>query len=62
VAERLPGAWWHVAEGRLRLAEKLYGCVLTFGADEELGQGESNATPALAVLIALLKALGDQHD
>lgn len=53
----LPGAWWILGKGRLRGAEPLYGAQLLFGSDEEIGAGEHEASPELALLAALLRAL-----
>ncbi|HEY3694112.1 hypothetical protein [Phenylobacterium sp.] len=57
LAERvLLGCWWLVGKGQLRGTEALYGAQLLFGSDEVLGAGESPATPALAILSAILHA------
>lgn len=52
----LPGAWYLLGKGKTRSTEPLYGAQVMFGSDEVLGEGEHDATPAIALLIALLKA------
>lgn len=51
-----PGIFYHIAKGRLSAREPLYGAQLLFGSDDVLGEGEHNATPAIALVIALLRA------
>lgn len=63
LAETLwPGTWWHIAKGKMTAAEPLYGAQLLFGAKEVIGEGESNANPAVALLIALFRALRSQDE
>jgi hypothetical protein len=56
VERKLPGAWWVIAKGRMQASEPLFGCELLFGADQQLGLADG-PTPALAILLALLRAL-----
>ena len=51
----LPGIWWVIAKGKTTLAEPMYGAQLFFGEHEEFAPGEG-PTPAIALLIATLKA------
>jgi Lar family restriction alleviation protein len=51
----IPGAFWHVAKGRLTATEPLYAALILSG-DEEIGSGESEDADE-AVRIALLSAL-----
>lgn len=62
LAERLiPGAWYHLAKGKTRVEEPLYGAALMFG-DEPIGLGEHDASQAIAICIASLKALQARGD
>ncbi|WP_104662804.1 hypothetical protein [Ensifer adhaerens] len=55
----LPGAWYHVAKGKTRTDEPLYGAALMF-FEEPIGQGETDASAAAALCVAILKALKDR--
>jgi hypothetical protein len=57
VERLLPGAWYLIGKGKINAAEAMYGAQILFGSDEVLGDGESDATPAIALCIALLRAL-----
>ena len=59
VEKALPGAWYTVGKGKLRDGEPLFGAHLLFGADELLGLGETDANLAIAILIALFRALSN---
>jgi hypothetical protein len=56
----LPGAFWHIAKGRLTEAEPMFGAELLFGWDQSLGKGEGPTAP-LAILAATLSALRTQE-
>lgn len=56
----LPGCWWMAAKGRLRASEPLYGARLFFGTDEAIGEAEHEQSAALAIVLALLKALSQE--
>lgn len=58
----LPGVWWHVAKGKLKADEPLFGTVLYFTHEEELGGGEHETSPAIATCIALVRALIDTSE
>lgn len=53
----LPGAWYLIGMGKTRSTEPLYGAQIMFGSNEMLGEGEHDATLAIALCIALLRAL-----
>ena len=52
----LPGAFWHMAKGKLRAGEPLYAFQLLFGADEVIGEAEHNDL-CLAIIAATLRAM-----
>ncbi|RVK75455.1 hypothetical protein CN154_15240 [Sinorhizobium meliloti] len=61
LADRLlPGVWYHLARGKLRAEEPLYGARLMFG-DEVIGEGESDHRQAMAICIAIVDALQRQE-
>lgn len=53
----LPGAWYLLGKGKIRAGEPLYGVQIMFGSDEVIGEGEHDASLALAATLALLKAI-----
>lgn len=42
VEQRWPGSFWHMAKGRVRADEPLFGFQVLFGADEVLAEGEGD--------------------
>jgi hypothetical protein len=60
IARKLPGCWWMIARGKMKVAEPEYGAILYFG-EEPIGEGEHDAGPAMAICLALLRALEAQH-
>lgn len=57
LAERLiPGVWYHIAKGKTRVDEPLYGAAMMLG-DEPIGQGEHETSQAIAIVLATLKAI-----
>jgi len=65
VEEKLPGTFWHVAKGRTRPDEPLFGAELV--SPEHGGVNvavEHESSVALALILALLRALSarDQQD
>lgn len=50
-----PGSFWHMAKGRVRQDEPLYGFQVLFGTDEVIAEGEGDS-PELAVLSAIARA------
>lgn len=62
LAERcLPQANWIIGRGRTRPDEPLYGARLLDGTTE-IGDGEHKASPAMALLSALMDALTNQGE
>lgn len=53
-----PNTYWHVGAGRTRYDEPMYGAMIQEANfdGKELGVGETNASPALALVIAALRA------
>lgn len=63
LAERkFPGVWWHIAKGRSRPDEPLYGIVLLREGTEDdvLGEAEHECLQH-AIILALLRALQSSH-
>lgn len=59
LAERvLPGTWYLLGKGKTRSDEALYGAQILFGTDEVMGDGEHDGSPAIALIIAILRAHG----
>lgn len=58
----LPGCWYHIAKGKLRAAEPLFGALILFGSDDVLGAGEHPTSLPRALLIATLSALHGQSE
>lgn len=52
VEDRWPGSFWHLARGRVRSDEPLYGFRVLFGTEHVLAEGEAETAEA-AILIAL---------
>jgi len=50
-----PGSFWHLAKGRARADEPLFGFQVLFGTDEVLAEGDG-ASPAEAISAAIDKA------
>jgi hypothetical protein len=53
-----PNTFWHVGAGKTRDDEPMYGAMIQEAKfdGKELGIGETNASPALALVIAALRA------
>lgn len=57
----LPGAWYLIGKGKTRAAEPLYGAQIMFGSDDVIGEGEHDASLAIALCLALFRALQSQE-
>lgn len=68
LAERvLPGCWYLLGKGKIRATEPLYGAQIMFGGDDVLGEGEHDFSPAIAICLAILRAIpasseGQSHE
>lgn len=51
---RWPGSFWHLAKGRMRSDEPLFGFQVLFGSDDVLAEGEGDSIEA-AIRSALSK-------
>ncbi len=60
IEAKLPGKNWHLARGKLRADEPLYGAVIMEGTAEIAG-AETNGGAALCMSIAFLLALSHKH-
>lgn len=57
VDRALPGSWYLIGKGKTRATEPLYGAQIMFGSDEVIGEGEHDASPSIALVLATLKAM-----
>ena len=58
LAERvLPGCFYLASKGKTRHDEPLYAAQIMFGTDEVMGEAESDASLAVAIVAATLRAL-----
>lgn len=52
----IPGCFYLVGKGKTRADEPLYGAQIMFGSNEVMGAGETDASSAIALVLATLKA------
>jgi hypothetical protein len=62
VEEKLPGVYWHVARGKTRPDEPLFGAELVTTKGNQIAAVEHDHSAALALILALLRALQSQSD
>jgi hypothetical protein len=62
VEKMLPGAFYHMAKGKLQATEPMFGAQILFGSEEILGEAEHNGSLPRALLIALLRSLETRKD